>query len=73
MKEPKCPSCEIIGTEHITYKINIKNTSNTSKKFNIAYCTECGHIYNIFPIDVLSEIKNIAPILHQKAGPKHTE
>lgn len=73
MKEPKCPSCEIIGTEHITYKINTDQISENAKIFNIAYCTNCGHIYNISPINIPDFLKAREPIDRPGAGPKQKE
>ena len=73
MKEPKCPSCEITGVEYITHKINTEQISDDEKYFNIAYCTNCGHIYNIFPITLLEFLATRKSVSREGAGPKRKE
>lgn len=46
--QPKCPSCEIQGLEHIVSKRSVEEAQNGDAWFNIAYCDECGHVYGIF-------------------------
>jgi DnaJ-class molecular chaperone len=49
--EPKCPSCSVVGTDHI---ISRKAGSSSARgkqfilaPFNIIFCNACGHVYGV--------------------------
>ena len=49
--EPKCPSCSVMGTDHI---ISRKAGASTARgkqfilaPFNIIFCNSCGHVYGV--------------------------
>ncbi len=51
--EPKCPSCSVVGTDHI---ISRKAGSSSARgkqfilaPFNIVFCSACGHVYGVTP------------------------
>ncbi len=51
MNKPKCPKCEISGTEYIISEESDEKTGAPDFKdpmFYIVYCSKCGHIYGIF-------------------------
>ena len=48
MVEPKCPSCEVIGTEFIVSTESNQVNGHDEAWFEIAHCSECGHVYGVF-------------------------
>jgi DnaJ-class molecular chaperone len=49
--EPKCPSCSVVGIEHI---VSRKGGSSSSRgkqfvlsPFNVVLCDACGHVYGV--------------------------
>lgn len=51
--EPKCPSCSVMGTEHIISR-KAGSSSTRGKQFvlspfNIIFCSACGHVYGVTP------------------------
>ena len=48
MVEPKCPSCGIEGVEYIVSKDSKEKSRQGKSWFNIAHCSNCGHVYGIF-------------------------
>lgn len=49
--EPKCPSCSVVGTDHI---ISRKAGASSARgkqfilaPFNIIFCNACGHVYGV--------------------------
>lgn len=48
MAEPKCPSCEAVGTKYIISKVSDKQSKSGIPLFNIAHCSECGYVYGVF-------------------------
>lgn len=59
--QPKCPSCDIKGKEHIIALDSSDKSRSGDAWFNIACCDECGHVYGIFAKHVLNhEIKHLA-------------
>lgn len=48
MIEPKCPSCDVSGTKHIISAPSNEESNGGDPWFNIAYCSECGHVYGVF-------------------------
>ena len=49
--DPKCPSCSVVGLEHI---ISRKGGSGSSRgkhfvlaPFNVVFCDGCGHVYGV--------------------------
>lgn len=51
--DPKCPSCSVIGVEHI---ISRKGGGGGSRgkqfvlaPFNVIFCDACGHVYGVTP------------------------
>jgi uncharacterized Zn finger protein len=55
MAEPKCPSCNVVGIEHIV-STESKTTSQAGDPwFEVAHCDECGYVYSVFPKIVLAQ------------------
>lgn len=54
MQEPKCPSCSIQGTKYIVSKESEEQSRGGDAWFNIAHCSECGHVYGVFAKTTLS-------------------
>ena len=51
--EPKCPSCSVVGTDHIISR-KAGSSSTRGKQFvlapfNIIFCDACGHVYGVTP------------------------
>lgn len=51
--EPRCPSCSMVGTEHIVSR-KAGSSSARGKQFvlspfNIIFCSACGHVYGVTP------------------------
>ncbi|HWP57871.1 MAG TPA: DnaJ domain-containing protein [Candidatus Acidoferrales bacterium] len=49
--EPRCPSCSVIGLEHITAR-NGGGTASSGKRFInapfvVVFCAGCGYIYSV--------------------------
>jgi DnaJ-class molecular chaperone len=51
--DPKCPSCSVIGIDHI---VSRKGGSGSSRgkqfvlaPFNVIFCDACGHVYGVTP------------------------
>jgi len=51
--EPKCPSCSVIGTEHIVSRKGGAATARGKQfilaPFNVIFCKACGHVYGVTP------------------------
>lgn len=51
--EPKCPSCSVVGTEHIVSRkggaAGGRGKQFISAPFNIILCDACGHVYGVTP------------------------
>lgn len=52
--EPKCPSCNMVGFDHIVSNPSKEQSQGGTPWFYVAYCDNCGHIYGVFAKDVLS-------------------
>lgn len=48
MAEPKCPICEVVGTEYIISVDSVEESGASEAWFNIVHCSECGHVYGVF-------------------------
>ncbi|ARP90293.1 transcriptional regulator [Bordetella genomosp. 9] len=46
--QPKCPSCDVKGIDHITSADSAQQSNGGDAWFNVAYCNECGHVYGVF-------------------------
>ena len=57
--KPKCPECNIEGTEHIVSEDSIEQHGSEDPWFNIAYCNNCGHVYGIFNKFILKPMGKI--------------
>ena len=49
MAEPKCPSCETQGIDNIVSKESREHSRRREPWFYVVYCSQCGHIYGVFP------------------------
>jgi uncharacterized Zn finger protein len=49
MANPKCPNCEAEGIEYVVSEESEKMSNGGDAWFEVAYCDQCGHIYNVFP------------------------
>lgn len=51
--EPKCPSCSVIGTDHIIARKAGASSARGKQfilaPFNIIFCNACGHVYGVTP------------------------
>jgi DnaJ-class molecular chaperone len=51
--EPKCPSCSIVGTEHLVSRKGGAATSRGKQfimaPFSVVFCDACGHVYGVTP------------------------
>jgi DnaJ-class molecular chaperone len=51
--EPKCPSCSVVGTDHIVSRKGGAATARGKQfvlaPFNIVFCDACGHVYGVTP------------------------
>ena len=49
--EPKCPSCNIVGVEHIVLRKGGSGSARGKQfvlsPFNIILCSQCGHVYGV--------------------------
>ena len=48
MAEPKCPKCNVEGGSYIISQDSEETSGSGIAWFNIAHCSECGHVYGIF-------------------------
>lgn len=48
MVEPKCPSCEVVGTKNIVSKESDQQSGNGDAWFDIVHCSQCGYVYGVF-------------------------
>ncbi len=60
MAEPKCPSCEVIGTTYIASKDSDEKSQSGDAWFNIVHCSECGHVYGVFAKTVITPASGFA-------------
>lgn len=51
--EPKCPSCAVVGTEHVLSRRGSVPAGRGKQfilaPFNIVFCDSCGHVYGVTP------------------------
>lgn len=51
--EPKCPSCSVVGTDHIVSRKGGAAASRGKQfilaPFNVIFCNACGHVYGVTP------------------------
>ena len=51
--EPKCPSCAVVGSEHVLSRRGGAPTGRGKQfilaPFNIVFCDSCGHVYGVTP------------------------
>ena len=49
--EPKCPSCNVVGIDHIVLRKGGSGSSRGKQfvlsPFNIILCSQCGHVYGV--------------------------
>ena len=49
--EPKCPSCSVVGTEHIVSRKGGAASSRGKQfvlaPFSVIFCKSCGHVYGV--------------------------
>lgn len=48
MADPKCPDCGTSGIEKIVSMPSKERSKEQRAWFNVAHCSECGHVYGIF-------------------------
>lgn len=49
MAKPKCPNCAIEGVENIVSEGSEAKSKGGDHWFEVAFCDNCGHIYNVYP------------------------
>ena len=45
---PKCPSCSVVGKEHIVHELSDLHSKGGDPWFDIVHCAKCGHVYGVF-------------------------
>lgn len=53
MADPKCPTCNVVGIDHIVSSLSKQEARNAS--FHVAYCDRCGHVYGILAKTVITQ------------------
>lgn len=48
MADPKCPSCDIEGIDHIVSGSSKEEDTDGNEWFNVVYCDNCGYVYGVF-------------------------
>ena len=43
--QPKCPSCAVIGIDHIVSTPSKERSRTKQPWFYVVHCNECGHVY----------------------------
>ncbi|WOE32147.1 MULTISPECIES: hypothetical protein [unclassified Acinetobacter] len=46
--EPKCPDCKVQGLKYIVSSNSVEESKRGDTWFNIAHCSQCGHVYGVF-------------------------
>lgn len=46
--EPKCPSCDLQGVDHISHIESSLQSRGGDPWFDIVFCGGCGHVYGVF-------------------------
>lgn len=46
--EPKCPDCKIQGAKYITCCETEVQSRGGEPWFEVAHCSQCGHVYGVF-------------------------
>lgn len=54
MVEPKCPECGVLGIDKIVSQDSVAKSEAGDERFNVVYCSECGHVYGVFAKHVIS-------------------
>ncbi len=54
MAQPKCPSCQTAGIEHIVSKDSAERSRTKQPWFVVIHCDACGHVYNVLAKHVFS-------------------
>lgn len=54
MAQPKCPSCQTPGIEHIVSKDSAERSRTKQPWFVVIHCDACGHVYNVLAKHVFS-------------------
>lgn len=47
MAEPRCPSCDVEGIEHIVSTDSATRARDGKPWFNVIHCDGCGHVYGV--------------------------
>ncbi len=47
MAEPRCPSCDTVGIEHIVSADSPTKSKDGMPWFNVVFCGNCGHVYGV--------------------------
>lgn len=54
MSQPKCPSCQVQGMEHMISKESRERSKKGHSWFYAVFCDQCGHVYGVFPKHVFN-------------------
>ena len=46
-KQPVCPGCSAEGAEFIVSCDSCEQSGSKESKFQIVYCSQCGHVYGV--------------------------
>ena len=55
MAEPRCPSCNVEGVEHIVSRESKERSRTKQPWFLIVHCDACGHVYEILAKHTFSQ------------------
>ena len=54
MSEPRCPSCDVAGVEHIVSKDSKEKSRTKQPWFVVIHSSACGHVYDVLAKHVFS-------------------
>lgn len=52
--EPTCPSCGVEGIDKIVSQDSAEQSGVGDERFNVLYCSWCGHVYGVFAKHVIT-------------------
>ncbi len=55
MTEPRCPSCDVSGIEHIVSRDSTERSKTRQPWFLVVLCDQCGHVYGVFAKHTFSQ------------------
>ena len=62
---PRCPSCGVRGIDKIISDESEEESQGGTPWFDVAYCSDCGHVYGVFAKHVRTHEK--LPVLAEQS------